>query len=170
VSTEASLTSFPIPLTVHGVELRPLAASDAAEYCLLVRRNASHLGQDYVLDINADEAEHAEAFARNPDPPVMFAIIADGNLIGRIDLVPVDPPRFGLGYWVSQDHTRNGIATAAVGAAVTYARRTLAASDVYAGVSHGNTTSEGVLERNGFTWVASFDTYVRFHRGLSDNR
>jgi RimJ/RimL family protein N-acetyltransferase len=166
VPAEAGLTSFPVPLTVHGVGLRPLAGSDAAEYRLLVHRNAGHLGRDYAVDINADEAEQAEAFGRNPEPPVMFGIIADGNLIGRIDLVPVDPPRFGLGYWVSQDHTRRGIATAAVGTAVTYARRTLAASDIYAGVSHGNTGSERVLERNGFTRVASFDTYDRFHRAL----
>jgi RimJ/RimL family protein N-acetyltransferase len=166
VPTAASPISFPIPLTIHGVELRPLAASDAAGYRVLVHRNAGHLGRDYAVDINADEAEQAEAFGRNPEPPVMFGIIADGKLIGRIDLVPVDPPRFGLGYWVSQDHTRQGIATAAVGAVVTYARRTLAASSVYAGVSRGNTTSEGVLERNGFTRVASFGTYDRFHRAL----
>jgi len=40
----------------------------------------------------------------------MFGIVADESLIGRIDLVAVDPPRFGLGYWVSEERTRVGIA------------------------------------------------------------
>jgi RimJ/RimL family protein N-acetyltransferase len=160
------MSSFPIPLSVDGVALRPLAASDAAQYHALLQRNIHHLGPDYADDINTNETELAEAFDGNPEPPLMIGITAAGDLIGRIDLVPVNPPRFGLGYWVSQDHTRRGIATAAVGAALTYACRMLAATDVYAGVSHGITRSERVLERNGFVRVASFSTYDRFHRAL----
>lgn len=38
---------------------------------------------------------------------------------------------------------------------------------MYAGVSHGNTASERVLERNGFERVSQFDTYDRFHRRMS---
>jgi RimJ/RimL family protein N-acetyltransferase len=157
-----------IELSVGGVVLRPLESRDAADYCPLVRRNASYLGPDWADDVQASEADQARSFDANPDPPMMFAIVAGGVLIGRIDLVPVDPPRFGLGYWVSQEHSGNGIATSAVGAVVAYARHALAAADVYAGVSHGNTASERVLARNGFKRVARFDTYDRFQRTLAE--
>jgi RimJ/RimL family protein N-acetyltransferase len=98
----------------------------------------------------------------------MFGIVADESLIGRIDPVAIDPPRFGLAYWVSEERTRVGIASAAVAAIIVYAHRSLGATDVYAGVSHGNTASERVLDRNGFARVDRFDTYDRFHRRMSD--
>ena len=97
----------------------------------------------------------------------MFGIVADESLIGRIDLVAVDPPRFGLGYWVSEERTRVGIASAGVAAIIDYAHRSLSATDVYAGVSHGNTARVRVLERNGFERVSQVDTYDRFHRRIS---
>ena len=147
--------------------LRPLSSDDAADYSALLRRNTGHLGPGYAEEIGASDTQHASSFARNPDPPVKFAIIADGRLIGRIDLVPVNPPRFGLGYWVSQDHAGQGIATAAIAAIIDYARQSLAATDVYAGVSHGNTASQRALERNGFAVVQVFGTYSRFHRALT---
>jgi RimJ/RimL family protein N-acetyltransferase len=154
-------------LSVHGVTLRPHGILDAADYRALLRRNTGHLGPDYADDISASDAQQAQSFARNPDRPVMFGIIAGSGLIGRIDLIPVDPPRFGLGYWVSRDHTGKGIATAAIAAAIDYARQSLAATDIYAGVSHGNTASERALERNGFARVATFESYDRFHRALT---
>jgi len=155
-----------IPLSVEGAVLRPLLPLDACAYRALLQRNTHHLGPDYADDICATEAQQAAAFAGNPDPPVMFGIFATDELIGRIDLVPVHPPRYGLGYWVSEDHTGLGIATAAVAAVVDYAQQSLAATDIFAGVAHGNTASERVLERNCFARVAEFDTYCRFHRAL----
>lgn len=137
-------------------------------YCALLQRNAVYLGPNYADDIAASEAEQAASFAGNPDPHLMFGIVAYESLIGRIDLVAIDPPRFGLGYWVSEERTRVGIASAAVAAIFDYAHRSLGATDVYAGVSHGNTASERVLERNGFERVSRFDTYDRFHRRMSD--
>lgn len=42
----------------------------------------------------------------------------------------------------------------------------LHATDLCAGVAHGNRTSVRVVLKNGFTEVARFDTYTRFHRPL----
>ena len=155
-----------IALNADGVTLRSLLPQDAPAYRALLLRNAEYLGPDYADDIAASEAEHAARLASNPDPPLMFGIIADGPLIGRIDLVAVDPRRFGLGYWVSEERTGEGIASAAVAAIVEYAHGWLGATDVYAGVSHGNTASERVLHHNGFERVRRFDAYDRFHRCL----
>lgn len=41
------------------------------------------------------------------------------------------------------------------------ARVVLSATDVYAGVTHGNIASVNLLQRLGFTPVAQFDTHTR---------
>jgi RimJ/RimL family protein N-acetyltransferase len=162
------MSALTIALHIDGVALRSLAPGDAKAYRALLQRNDDHLGPNYADDIAASEAEQAARFAGNPDPPLMFGIVADGILIGRIDLVAVDPPRFGLGYWVSKERAHEGIASAAVAAIVDYAHQPLGATDVYAGVSHGNTASERVLDRNGFERIARFDAYDRFHRSTDE--
>lgn len=85
------------PSDVDGVALRPLTPSDAEAYRALLQRNANYLGPNYADDIAASEAEQAACFDGNLDPPLMSGIVAEGTLIGRIGLVAVDPPRFGLG-------------------------------------------------------------------------
>jgi len=80
--------------------------------------------------------------------------------------VPVDPPRYGLGYWLAEDATGHGYATAAVRALLDHAR-TLQATDVLAGVTHGNDRSVALLRRLGFARVAEFDSYDRYHRAVS---
>ena len=35
------------------------------------------------------------------DPLHNFGIYEFGQLVGNVALVPVDPPRFGLGYWLA---------------------------------------------------------------------
>jgi ribosomal-protein-serine acetyltransferase len=88
-----------------------------------------------------------------------------GSLIGRADLVPVDPPRYGLGYWLGEEATGHGYATAAVRALLDHAR-SLGATDVLAGVTHGNDRSVALLRRLGFARVAEFDAYDRYHRAV----
>lgn len=95
-----------------------------------------------------------------------FGMFARSELVGQIDLVPVEPPRYGLGYWLAKDATGRGYATAAVKAVVAYAATELGASDIYAGVTHGNVRSEALLRRAGFVTVDRFSTYTRFHRSL----
>jgi RimJ/RimL family protein N-acetyltransferase len=98
-------------------------------------------------------------FLRALDPSVAVELWA---------LVPVDPPRYGCGFWLAEPATGQGVASAAVGALVEYAARELAASDVFAGVTHGNSRSVAVLERSGFRRSDHFDTYDRFHRRLAE--
>ncbi|SDM52640.1 GNAT family N-acetyltransferase [Allokutzneria albata] len=45
-------------------------------------------------------------------------------------------------------------------------RAHLAATDLFAGVAHGNARSVAVLLRLGFSRVASFDDYDRYHLDL----
>jgi RimJ/RimL family protein N-acetyltransferase len=108
----------------------------------------------------------AESFADDRPVPGRFGIRLDGRLVGRVDLVPVDPPHFGLGYWLSDTATGRGLATEAVRAVLTHARDDLAATDVFAGVTHGNAASVAVLARLGFEQVESFEAYDRYRLRL----
>ncbi|WP_199511210.1 GNAT family N-acetyltransferase [Nucisporomicrobium flavum] len=148
--------------TIDGLRLRHLDARDAGEYHALVRRNTAHLTR---LGDYRDEAAASvdDVTVRLSEPsPLRYGIVLHDRLIGRVDLVPVDPPRYGIGYWLSEDATGHGYATAAVLAVLEHAR-SLGATDVFAGVTHGNDRSVAVLRRLGFSRVAEFDSYDRYH-------
>lgn len=148
------------------LNLRPLTRADAAEYHALLQRNAAHLTRhgNYREDVAATPEEVTAQLAE--PAPLRFGIVLGERLIGRVDLIPVDPPRYGLGYWIAEDAAGHGYATRAVASVLRHAR-TLAATDVFAGVTHGNDRSVALLRRLGFTTVASFDSYDRFHLALT---
>jgi RimJ/RimL family protein N-acetyltransferase len=154
--------------TVPGLTLVPLAGADAEELCALLRAEREHLNtwSDHDSQIDTGVEVWREDLGRD-DPPLDFGIRLEGRLIGRIRLISY-APRYGLGYWVAASVGRKGYATAAVGAVVDHARQALHGTDILAGVTHGNTPSVTVLERNGFTKVADFEGYSRYHRALSD--
>jgi len=60
-----------------------------------------------------------------------------------------------------------GIASLAVCAVARHAATALGATDIFAGVTHGNSASAAVLHRAGFTRTDSLDTYDRYHLALS---
>jgi RimJ/RimL family protein N-acetyltransferase len=151
-----------------GLVLRPLSVTDAPQLHRLIAANRSHLTAhgDYAdlvdLSLSALRVAIADAVAKNHP----FAIVLDGGIIGRMDLIPVDPPRYGLGYWLVQSATGRGHATAALAGLSDYAKAQLASTDLYAGVTHGNDKSIAVLARAGFAELDIFERYIRFHRTL----
>ncbi len=152
----------------EDLELRELTPRDARAYHELVQRNATHLTRlgDYQDEVAASVQDLATALAAPTERATRFGIYFKNTLIGRIDLVPVDPPRYGLGYWLSETHTGRGLATTAVAALLAYAHLDLNATDIFAGVTHGNHPSEALLTRLNFTRVAEFATYDRYHLEL----
>ena len=153
---------------LEGVELRELTVDDADEYFALVQRNAVHLTArgDYRDEVAATHADVVAMLAARTELPGRFGVFDGGALVGRVDLVPVDPPRFGLGYWLSEDVIGRGIATNAVAALLDHVRTVLEATDIFAGITHGNVASEAVVTRLGFARVADFESYSRWHRAL----
>jgi RimJ/RimL family protein N-acetyltransferase len=162
--------AFPVrlPTALEGVELRELTVDDADEYFALVQRSAVHLTArgDYRDEVAATHADVVAMLATRTELPLRFGVFDGGALVGRVDLVPVDPPRFGLGYWLGEGVTGRGIATNAVGALLDHARTVLGATDIFAGITHGNVASEAVVTRLGFARVADFESYSRWHRAL----
>lgn len=166
MSTDRSLPDTVLTAET-GLVLTRLLPDDAEAYLRLMRDNREHLTRhgDFEEQLEATVAATRAAFARHPEGgETAYGIRAQGRLVGGVSLVAVDPPRYGIGYWLDRSATGRGYMTAACEALLEQARRSLEATDFYAGVTHGNTESEAVLRRLGFTAVAGFDTYTRFHR------
>jgi RimJ/RimL family protein N-acetyltransferase len=149
-----------------GLVLRELTVADAPAYYRVLDRNRDHLSRygDYQDEANATPAWATDHL--NHPTPDRFGIWLDHHLIGRVDLVHAAPPRYGLGYWLSQHATGHGYATTACAALIDHARSHYGATDIFAGVTHGNHHSVALLQRLGFQPVTDFDTYTRFHLRL----
>jgi RimJ/RimL family protein N-acetyltransferase len=154
--------------SIAAVTLRELTSDDAGSYYELVDANREHLSLhgDYTAERDATPATITGYFTCPPDSNLRLGIWHDMALIGRVDLVPVSPPRYSIGYWLGSSHTGRGFATAACEAAIGYASDVLAATDIYAGITHNNARSMALVRRLGFSEAADFDTYTRFHLAL----
>jgi RimJ/RimL family protein N-acetyltransferase len=149
-----------------GLEITKLQPSDAEEYYYLVQQNKDHLARDYSAQVAASLRDTAERFDGLSGINLRFGIRLHQTLIGRVDLDPVDPPRYSIGYWLDLSSCGRGLATSACAQAILFAVNSLAATDIYAGVTHGNLRSVALLDRLGFTAVADFESYSRFHLPL----
>lgn len=153
---------------VPDLVLRRLDQSQAVELHQLLQQNRHHLTAygDYADQV-AMSQEDLETELAGSHSDLRFGLLLRGELIGRVDLVPVDPPKYGLDYWLAEKATGKGYATAALRALIGFARSDLDATDIYAGVTLGNRRSEALLGRVGFLPVADFDSYRRFHLSLA---
>lgn len=154
--------------SIPGLALVTLSESHALALYVLVQQNSIHLTAhgDYK-DLTATPLEGFAMELAEQTNNLRFGIFMQQQLVGRMDLIAVAPPRYSLGYWLAQGATGRGYATAALKALLEYATKELHASDIFAGVTHGNTRSAAVLERAGFVPAEAFKDYVRFHRVLA---
>lgn len=156
-----------IPTDRPDVTLRELTIGDLDAYYPLVDRNRVHLNQhgNYQFEHDAD-ADAIRSYFENPwDTNVRLGIWSDDHLIGRVDLNPIDPPKWVLGYWIDAAFTGRGIVTSACRAAISHAR-TLDATEIYAGVTNGNERSIRVLRRLGFEHIKNIENRSRWRLAL----
>jgi RimJ/RimL family protein N-acetyltransferase len=148
-----------------GLLLRRLTSDDAFAVYELVQKNRAHLTVhgDFAELVVAQTDALSEEFALSPERHWRFGVFLDDVLVGCADLIGVDPPKYSIGYWLAEAVTRQGLATAAVERLVLFAFDDMHATDIFAGVSHGNERSVALLLRLGFGRVERFDTYTRFH-------
>ncbi|MEU9581125.1 GNAT family N-acetyltransferase [Streptomyces chilikensis] len=154
---------------IARLTLRALTAEQTDEYYALIDRNREHLTRygDYRAPAASDHRAARAELLDDPYPSLRCGVHLHGALIGRVDLVAVDPPKYGFGYWLDHAATGHGYATAACRALIEYGATVLGATDVFAGVTHGNDRSSAVLTRLGFRAAEIFDTYTRYHRALA---
>ena len=150
-----------------AVTLRALTPDIAVTYESAMKANAAHLTRhgNYAQEVEKAASEYVTEFQKQW-PALAFGIYEMEELVGSVALVPVDPPQYGLGYWLAESACGRGLATTAVEAVARYAEETLAATNIFAGVTHGNDKSRAVLQRAGFQVVAEFEDYTRYHRAL----
>ncbi len=153
-----------------NVTLRELTAAAAQAYYGLAIRNQAHLTRfgNYASVKDVTLRSVTEDLTNPKDNNARFGIWHDDVLIGRVDLSPRAPGHYVLGYWLGEEHIGQGYATIGCKALIEHGRRTLGATDIFAGVTKGNTASEAVLNRLGFQAVADKDTYTLFHLPLEN--
>ena len=153
-----------LPTTIPGVELRELTSRDARAFFDLICRNREHLTRfgDYE-DLTASTLEDIEAYFADPlDDNVRMGVWRADELMGRVDLAPVDPHTYVLGYCIGSEYTGGGYATVACRALIDYARLALGATEFWAGVRHPNLKSAALVSRLGFAVYEELPTRTRY--------
>lgn len=154
---------------IPGLRLIELLPDDEVAYYALVDCNRAHLTQhgDY-LDLGEATLETVADDLTDPENRnARFGVWLGDQLIGRVDLNPRTAEDFVLGYWLGEEYTGQGFATAACAALIAYGQEVLGARTMWAGVTKGNVKSEAVVQRLGFQEVSDQGTYTRFKRRLS---
>lgn len=148
---------------IHGVVLRELTADDAPAHFELIDRNREHLQRFGDHDVSGDHSadDIRKHHLGGADGGLRYGIWSHDRLAGRIDLVPVDPPHWTVGYFLDDAATGRGIATAACRALAPVARDA-GAADLYAGVTLGNEKSCAVLQRAGFELIQTMPDRTRW--------
>lgn len=157
---------------MRGLILKELTTVDAPMYFKLVARNREHLTQhgDYSDVTEATQESVTDELSDPTNKNKRCGIWLNENLIGRIDLSARAEGHYVIGYWLGSEYTGKGYATAACASLTEYGHSRLGATDIYAGVTKGNTASESVLLRNGFRLIEDRHYYSLFHLQLTDSR
>lgn len=153
------------------VRLRLVDPEDAAELAALLAANREFLApwdplrDDAYFTPERQRADLAQALRREAEGrTVPYAILLDGRLVGRININDVVRGAFEsahLGYWVAQDVTGRGVATAAVAEVARRAFTELGLHRLQADTLVHNAASQRILFRNGFTRIGLAPRYLR---------
>jgi ribosomal-protein-serine acetyltransferase len=158
--------------TLGGVDvaLREIGLADVEAYYALVDRNREHLNQhgNHPFERDATLEDMRAYFAEPWDDNVRFGVWANGELVGRVDLNPVNPPAWVLGYWIDGQMTGRGICTTACRQAIEHVRG-LGAVELYAGITLGNDASVRVVQRLGFEHLQDVAGRSRWRLTLVDD-
>lgn len=163
IDMRRDLTSGVVQTELPGVVLRELTVDDAPALFELIERNVDHLGAfgDYQFPADYSLLDLVGYFDDPPDDNLRFGIVERGVLAGRIDLNPVSPPHWSVGYFLDAGCTGRGLATVACRALGPIARAN-GAVDLYAGVTNGNLKSCAVLERAGYRMIQQMPDRTRW--------
>jgi ribosomal-protein-alanine N-acetyltransferase len=152
--------------------LRPLEIGDVPELATLVRANRDFLAgsgplrdEAYFTDAGqqASVARAIEAASQGTAHP-MVIVDGTGAIVGTLNLNSIIRGAFqstSIGYWVSQERTGEGIATAAVSAAKEVAFGELGLHRIQGETLVDNVASQRVLLRNGFVRYGIAPDYLK---------
>jgi RimJ/RimL family protein N-acetyltransferase len=145
--------------------LRNFAATDAQS----IAQNANHfeiwkgVRDIFPFPYTLSDAESFIAYANSTLTERIFAIEVDGSAVGAIGLhFKNDIYRYcgEVGYWIGPNFKGRGITTGAVGQIVSMAFKDYNLLRLYAEVFENNIASARVLEKNGFSLEAKFNSAI----------
>jgi RimJ/RimL family protein N-acetyltransferase len=156
------------PLTDGPTELRPWRDSDLA--ALVAACQDDQIARWTRVPLNYSEADgrafllqrYDMAFAGLAAP---FAIVRapDGDLLGSISLMRIawQHQRAEVGYWLAREARGEGHATRAVGLICAWGLKALGLERIDLLAATGNSASQHVAERSGFTREAVLRSYMQ---------
>ncbi|WP_051710066.1 GNAT family N-acetyltransferase [Streptomyces sp. NRRL S-350] len=160
--------------------LEPLRPDHAEALLAFERVNRAHFartipdrGDAYFAGF---AARHAALLAEQAAGICRFHVIrdADGELVGRVNLVDLVAGSAELGYRIAESATGRGIATAAVAEVCRLAATAYGLTGLTAATTVDNSASRAVLARNGFRSTAEIllddRPALSFRRSLDDLR
>lgn len=172
-------TRFPPAIPVSPeCELRQLEPCQAEEIFSAVCSNREHLGRwlPWVESTHApeDTRKFLEQVSANraEGKTAAYSLRVRGALAGLIGLHDIDEANgtAQIGYWLSADYEGQGWMTRAVRALLAVAFDGLALERIEIRCAAGNTRSQAIPERLGFTYEGTLRSVQRLHGGRVDLR
>ncbi|MCX5378101.1 GNAT family N-acetyltransferase [Streptomyces sp. NBC_00091] len=169
-------------MIINGVEMRGLAAGDAAGLARVLTRNRAYMApyepdRDEEFYTEAGQRARIEGLLGERDAgrlvPYLLAEQATGEPVGAINLGSIVLGPFasgGVGYWIAQDWHGKGLATAALEEVCRVARDDLGLHRVEAGTLVDNLASQRVLAKAGFTQYGLAPRYLHINGAWRDHR
>lgn len=145
----------------EGIVLRPWSINDAAKLALIANNKniAGNLLDGFPFPYSLKDAGNwLKSILSENLPPRFFAITVNKQLVGSIGIVTksdIYRKNFEIGYFISEEFWRKGIATKAIKAATSYAFKDFDIVRVYAEPFEDNQGSRRALEKAGFTLEAT---------------
>ncbi|WP_223694669.1 GNAT family N-acetyltransferase [Leifsonia poae] len=154
-----------------GLVLRVRAEEDAPALAAAYSRNRGHLAQwdpkredDFYTDIR-QLAHTRELLALRDQGTALPLVLADGESIaGLVNLSSIVRGAFQsatVGYWLDRDHTKRGLASAALHAVIEVARDDYGLHRIQAATLLHNHASQTVLTRTGFERIGVAPAYLK---------
>jgi ribosomal-protein-serine acetyltransferase len=147
-----------------------LKRQDAMTFFNLANRNRVYRTQygDYHDLVKMSLAEIERTFSIQLGAYLRMGLWRGMELMGQVDLNPVAPGVFVLGYWLGEEFIGHGYMTAACGAIMDYARQTRAVKEFWAGIRPANLKSAAVAERLGSSVFEELSDRKRYRLLMDD--
>jgi [ribosomal protein S5]-alanine N-acetyltransferase len=157
--------------TLHSDKLilRPLTIDDAIHYERLLGDDSASIQMTATIPDPCTETGAREWLTlRLSRGELLFAIEADGAVVGTIGMIEQPGASYVLGYWIGRVHAGKGYASEAVRLIVEYAR-TLGAAKLLAETFPENYASGRVLTKAGFVLMGTSVHDFPLRGGLRTN-
>lgn len=155
---------------LQQIHLSRLTTEDTDPLFDLVQQNKNHLNlHGDFRDLTAKTREQIYAELAAPrENEFSYAIRKETHILGVVTLIAYKPKIFGIGYWIGADHTGHHYVTSCCRALIAETREVLGAQEIWAGITHGNSSSISVVTRLEFVLMRDQATHLSYALHFDD--